>query len=154
MVTRTRYLMRLWTRSERISLPGLVTRHEKVDIVHEVIPGVVESVKVITKFCSQRVPKYAFEFAHLNDRKTVTAVHKANIMKLADGLFLEFCREIAKKYPEITYNEIIVDDCCMQLVSKPEHFNVMVCYCYDFPFLFNYFLLIYASFWLIVYTIT
>ncbi|KAJ0703590.1 putative isocitrate dehydrogenase (NAD(+)) [Helianthus annuus] len=122
------------------TLPGLVTRHEKVDIVvirentegeysgleHEVVPGVVESLKVITKFCSERIAKYAFEFAHLNDRKTVTAVHKANIMKLADGLFLESCREIAKKYPEITYNEIIVDNCCMQLVSKPEQFDVMV----------------------------
>ncbi|KAJ0525342.1 putative isocitrate dehydrogenase (NAD(+)) [Helianthus annuus] len=121
------------------SFLGLVTRHEKVDIVNEVVPGEVESLKVITKFFSERIAKYACEFAHLNDRKTVTAVHKANIMKLADGLFLESCREIAKKYPEITYNEIIVDNCCMQLVSKPEQFDVMVCYCYDFPFLFNSF---------------
>ena len=83
--------------------------------------------QVITKFCSERIAKYAFEYAYLNNRKTVTAVHKANIMKLADGLFLESCREVAKKYPGIKYNEIIVDNCCMQLVSKPEQFDVMVC---------------------------
>ncbi|XP_010548146.1 PREDICTED: isocitrate dehydrogenase [NAD] regulatory subunit 1, mitochondrial-like isoform X2 [Tarenaya hassleriana] len=118
------------------NLPGLPTRHENVDIVvirentegeysgleHEVVPGVVESLK----FCSERIAKYAFEYAYLNNRKKVTAVHKANIMKLADGLFLESCREVAKKYPSITYNEIIVDNCCMQLVSKPEQFDVMV----------------------------
>lgn len=122
------------------NLPGLPTRHENVDIVvirentegeysgleHEVVPGVVESLKVITKFCSERIAKYAFEYAYLNNRKKVTAVHKANIMKLADGLFLESCREIATKYPSIKYNEIIVDNCCMQLVSKPEQFDVMV----------------------------
>jgi isocitrate dehydrogenase (NAD+) len=81
---------------------------------------------VITKFCSERIAKYAFEYAYLNNRKTVTAVHKANIMKLADGLFLESCREVAKKYPVIKYNEVIVDNCCMQLVSKPQQFDVMV----------------------------
>ncbi|CAN1226070.1 Isocitrate dehydrogenase [NAD] regulatory subunit 1, mitochondrial [Linum perenne] len=122
------------------NLPGLPTRHENVDIVvirentegeyagleHEVVPGVVESLKVITKFCSERIAKYAFEYAYLNNRKKVTAVHKANIMKLADGLFLESCREVATKYPGIKYNEIIVDNCCMQLVSKPEQFDVMV----------------------------
>ncbi|KAL0833448.1 hypothetical protein Bca101_085337 [Brassica carinata] len=90
------------------------------------VPGVLESVEVITKFCSERIAKYAFEYAYLNNRKKVTAVHKANIMKLADGLFLESCREVAKKYPGITYNEIIVDNCCMQLVAKPEQFDVMV----------------------------
>ncbi|CAI0392742.1 unnamed protein product [Linum tenue] len=122
------------------NLPGLPTRHENVDIVvirentegeyagleHEVVPGVVESLKVITKFCSERIAKYAFEYAYLNNRRKVTAVHKANIMKLADGLFLESCREVATKYPGIKYNEIIVDNCCMQLVSKPEQFDVMV----------------------------
>ena len=81
---------------------------------------------MITKFCSERIAKYAFEYAYLNNRKKVTAVHKANIMKLADGLFLESCREVATKYPSINYNEIIVDNCCMQLVSKPEQFDVMV----------------------------
>ncbi|ESQ53531.1 hypothetical protein EUTSA_v10025508mg [Eutrema salsugineum] len=123
-----------------INVPGLATRHENVDIVvirentegeysgleHEVVPGVVESLKVITKFCSERIARYAFEYAYLNNRKKVTAVHKANIMKLADGLFLESCREVAKHYPGITYNEIIVDNCCMQLVAKPEQFDVMV----------------------------
>ncbi|RYR45125.1 hypothetical protein Ahy_A07g030987 isoform B [Arachis hypogaea] len=122
------------------NLPGLPTRHHNVDIVvirentegeysgleHEVVPGVVESLKVMTKFCSERIAKYAFEYAYLNNRKTVTAVHKANIMKLADGLFLESCRQVATKYPSIRYNEIIVDNCCMQLVSKPERFDVMV----------------------------
>ncbi|KAE9612907.1 hypothetical protein Lal_00027778 [Lupinus albus] len=122
------------------NLPGLPTRHDSVDIVvirentegeyagleHEVVPGVVESLKVITKFCSERIAKYAFEYAYLNNRKKVTAVHKANIMKLADGLFLESCRDVAANYPGIKYNEIIVDNCCMQLVSKPEQFDVMV----------------------------
>ncbi|XP_075473723.1 isocitrate dehydrogenase [NAD] regulatory subunit 1, mitochondrial [Primulina tabacum] len=122
------------------NLQGLPTRHHGVDIVvirentegeysgleHEVVPGVVESLKVITKFCSERIAKYAFEYAYLNNRKKVTAVHKANIMKLADGLFLESCREIASKYPSIQYNEMIVDNCSMQLVSKPEQFDVMV----------------------------
>ncbi|XP_016651640.1 PREDICTED: isocitrate dehydrogenase [NAD] regulatory subunit 1, mitochondrial-like isoform X2 [Prunus mume] len=119
-----------------VNLPGLVTKHENVDIVvirentegeysgleHEVVPGVVESLK----FCSERIAKYAFEYAYLNNRKKVTAVHKANIMKLGDGLFLESCREVATKYPGIDYKEIIVDNCCMQLVSKPEQFDVMV----------------------------
>ena len=82
---------------------------------------------MITKYCSERIARYAFEYAYLNNRKKVTAVHKANIMKLADGLFLESCREVAKAYPGITYNEIIVDNCCMQLVAKPEQFDVMVC---------------------------
>jgi isocitrate dehydrogenase (NAD+) len=123
-----------------VNFPGLPTRHENVDIVvirentegeysgleHEVVPGVVESLKVITKFCSERIAKYAFEYAYLNNRKKVTAVHKANIMKLADGLFLESCREVATKYPGIQYSEIIVDNCCMQLVAKPEQFDVMV----------------------------
>ncbi|XP_073029786.1 isocitrate dehydrogenase [NAD] regulatory subunit 1, mitochondrial-like isoform X3 [Primulina eburnea] len=118
------------------NLKGLPTRHDNVDIVvirentegeysgleHEVVPGVVESLK----FCSERIAKYAFEYAYLNNRKKVTAVHKANIMKLADGLFLESCREVASAYPSIQYNEMIVDNCSMQLVSKPEQFDVMV----------------------------
>ncbi|CAI5515572.1 unnamed protein product [Closterium sp. Naga37s-1] len=122
------------------NFPGLKTRHDNVNIVvirentegeysgleHEVTPGVVESLKVITKFCSERIAKYAFEYAYLNNRKTVTAVHKANIMKLADGQFLESCREVSKQYPQINYNEVIIDNCCMQLVSKPEQFDVMV----------------------------
>ena len=81
---------------------------------------------MITKFCSERIARYAFEYAYLNNRKTVTAVHKANIMKLADGLFLESCRAVSKEYPIINYNEVIVDNCCMQLVSNPQQFDVMV----------------------------
>ncbi|XP_028075324.1 isocitrate dehydrogenase [NAD] regulatory subunit 1, mitochondrial-like isoform X2 [Camellia sinensis] len=118
------------------NLEGLQTKHENVDIVvirentegeysgleHGVVPGVVESLK----FCSERIARYAFEYAYLNNRKQVTAVHKANIMKLADGIFLESCQEVASLYPSIKYNEIIVDNCCMQLVSKPEQFDVMV----------------------------
>ena len=90
------------------------------------MPHKCQNGQVITKFCSERIAKYAFEYAYLNNRKTVTAVHKANIMKLADGLFLESCREVAKHYPGIKYNEVIVDNCCMQLVSKPQQFDVMV----------------------------
>ncbi|GBG82676.1 hypothetical protein CBR_g35041 [Chara braunii] len=122
------------------NVPGVDTRHENVNVVvirentegeysgleHEVVPGVVESLKVITKHNSERIAKYAFEYAYLNARKTVTAVHKANIMKLADGLFLESCREVAKQYKGIKYNEVIVDNCCMQLVARPEQFDVMV----------------------------
>nr|VDC73813.1 unnamed protein product [Brassica rapa] len=104
-------------------VPGVL---ESVESTTRFVPGAVENLKVITKFCSERIAKYAFEYAYLNNRKKVTAVHKANIMKLADGLFLESCREVAKKYPGITYNEIIVDNCCMQLVAKPEQFDVMV----------------------------
>ncbi|XP_068317099.1 isocitrate dehydrogenase [NAD] regulatory subunit 1, mitochondrial-like [Pyrus communis] len=104
------------------NLPSLPTRHENVDIVERTpranTPGSsTRSSLVITKFCSERIAKYVFEYAYLNNRKKVTAVHKANIMKLANGLFLESCREVATKYPSINYNEIIVDNCCMQLVS-------------------------------------
>ncbi|KAB2611834.1 NAD-dependent isocitrate dehydrogenase [Pyrus ussuriensis x Pyrus communis] len=89
------------------------TEGKYAGLEHEVVPGVVESLK----FCSEQIAKYAFEYAYLNNRKKVTAVHKANIMKLADGLFLESCREVATKYPSINYNEIIVDNCCMQIIS-------------------------------------
>ncbi|TXG51619.1 hypothetical protein EZV62_024143 [Acer yangbiense] len=102
-------------------------RQRYLGLEHEVVPGVVESLKVMTKFCSEHIAKYAFEYAYLNNWKIVTAVHKANIMKLAGGLFLESCREVTTKYPSIKYNEIIVDNCCMQLVSKPGQFDVMVC---------------------------
>ncbi|GFY89758.1 isocitrate dehydrogenase 1 [Actinidia rufa] len=87
---------------------------------HEVVPGVVGSLKNVLQNMS--------EYAYLNNRKKVTAVHKANIMKLADGLVLESCWEVASKYPSVEYNEIIVDNCCMQLVSNPEQFDVMVFY--------------------------
>ncbi|XAR58039.1 Isocitrate dehydrogenase (NAD(+)) [Bertholletia excelsa] len=109
------------------NMQGLQTRHQNyAGLEHEVVPGVVENLKVITKYCSERIAEFAFEYANSNNRKKVTAVHKANIMKLSDGLFLESCRDVAAKYPGIEYNEIIVDNCCMQLVSKPEQFYVMV----------------------------
>lgn len=102
----------------------------------------------MTKFCSERIAKYAFEYAYLNNRKKVTAVHKANIMKLADGLFLESCREVATKYPGIKYNEIIVDNCCMQLVSKPEQFDVMVVFSIFLQHLWFRCLFFWSSYWL------
>ncbi|KAL4449620.1 hypothetical protein ABPG74_007443 [Tetrahymena malaccensis] len=123
-----------------VTLPGISARHQNVDVVvirensegeftgieHEVYPGVIESIKRITKESSLKIAKYAFEFAHLNGRKKVTAVHKANIMKLADGLFLEATREVAAVYPFIKYEEMIIDNCSMQLVKTPQQFDVMV----------------------------
>lgn len=122
------------------SIPGCSSRHQNVDVVvirensegeftgieHEVYPGVIESIKRVTKEHSLKIAKYAFEFAHLNGRKKVTAVHKANIMKLADGLFLEATREVAAVYPFIKYEEMIIDNCSMQLVKSPTQFDVMV----------------------------
>lgn len=122
------------------NLPNVTTRHKNVDIVvvrenlegefsgveHEVVPGVFESLKIVTKENSKRIAEYAFEHAVLTGRKKVTAVHKANIMKLADGVFLEATREVAQNYPSIKYDEIIIDNCAMQLVSKPQQFDIMV----------------------------
>lgn len=93
---------------------------------HEVAPGITESLKVMTREGTRRIAAYAFEYATLNNRAKVTAVHKANIMKKADGIFLESCQEVAKQYPNIEYEEVIVDNCMMQLVSKPQQFDVMV----------------------------
>ncbi|KAG2494132.1 hypothetical protein HYH03_007770 [Edaphochlamys debaryana] len=123
-----------------ITIPGVPVRHKGLDIVvirentegeysgleHEVVEGVVESLKVITYEKSLRTAQYAFEFAFLNHRKKVSAIHKANIMKMGDGLFLQACREVARKFPKIQYDEIIVDNTCMQLVGKPSQFDVMV----------------------------
>lgn len=122
------------------NVPGIASRHEGVDVViirentegeysgmeHEVVPGVTESLKVMTRDATRRIASYAFEYAHMNNRSKVTAVHKANIMKKADGIFLESCQEIAKAWPHIEYEEVIVDNCMMQLVSKPQQFDVMV----------------------------
>lgn len=123
------------------SIPGLkATRYENLDIAvirentegeysgveHEVVDGVVESLKCITFAKSKRIAEYAFEFALLNHRAKVTAVHKANIIKLGDGMFLKACRDVASRYPTIKYDEMIVDNTCMQLVSHPEQFDVMV----------------------------
>lgn len=125
-----------------VHIPGVTTRHDDLglDIVvvrentegeysgleHETVPGVVESLKVITYDSSFRTAQYAFEFAMLNNRKKITAVHKANIMKAGDGMFLKAVRKVAEKYPHIKYEEMIVDNTCMQLASKPEQFDVMV----------------------------
>lgn len=121
------------------SYQGVKARQQNIDIVivrqntegeyamleHETNRGVVESMKVITSQNSARVARYAFEYARKNNRKKVTTVHKANIMKLSDGLFLEVSRDIAKDYPEIKHNDMIIDNCCMQLVSNPHQFDVM-----------------------------
>ena len=122
------------------SIPGVKSRHTDVDLVvireqtegeyscleHESVPGIVESLKVVTGRKSLRIAKFAFDYATKHGRKKVTAVHKANIMKLGDGLFLRSCIEISKLYPHIKFEEMIVDNCCMQMVAKPQQFDVMV----------------------------
>lgn len=122
------------------SIPGVATRHKNVDLViirentegeyrqleHETSPGVVESLKIITAKNSLRIAKYAFDFAKRNNRKKVTVIHKANIMKLADGLFLESCRSMSRLYPDIAFSDMIIDNCSMQMVSKPQQFDVLV----------------------------
>jgi isocitrate dehydrogenase (NAD+) len=122
------------------SIPGIKTRHENLNVIvirentegeysgleHEVYPGVIESIKVITRSASLRIAEYAFETAFLNNRKRVTAVHKANIMKMVDGEFLKAVREVAAKYPSIEYKEMIVDNASMQMASNPWQFDVMV----------------------------
>src|SRR5262249_25311068 len=122
------------------NLPHIPTRYPDVDLVilrenteglysgieHEVVPGVVESLKIITEKASTRIARFAFAFARREKRKRVHAIHKANIMKLSDGLFLRCCREVAKEYPEITYGEHIVDNTCMQLVMNPYQYDVLV----------------------------
>ena len=123
-------------------LPGLRTRFHDVPIdlaifrentedlysglEHEVVPGVVESLKIITANASSRIARAAFEYARREGRRKVTAIHKANIMKLSDGLFLKCCREVASAIPEIQYSELIVDNACMQLVMRPETFDLLV----------------------------
>lgn len=122
-----------------LSIPGYKTRYDNINLVtirentegeysgleHEVVPGVVESLKIITRVASTRVAEFAFDYAQKHGRKKVTAVHKANIMKLTDGLFIKCCREVSERYPEIEYDEMIVDNTCMQLVSRPNQFDVM-----------------------------
>merc|ERR1712136_725225 len=92
----------------------------------DLFAGVVESLKIITKVKSERIAKFAFDYATRHGRKKVTAVHKANIMKLADGMFLDSCRNVAKLYPKIQFESMIVDNTCMQMTSRPEQFDVMV----------------------------
>ena len=121
--------------------PGVASRYENVDLVivrenteglyagieHEVIPGeAVEATRIITRRASERVVRFAFEYAKANGRNLVTVVHKANIMKLTDGLFLDTAREVAAGYPSIAFNERIVDNICMQLVQRPYEYDVLV----------------------------
>lgn len=122
------------------NLPGLETRYPGVDLVivrentegeyvgleHEVVPGVVESLKVITQKGSTRIAKFAFEYARKHGRRKIHAIHKANIMKMSDGLFLRCAREIAKGFPEITYGEHIIDNTCMQLVMNPYQYDTLL----------------------------
>jgi isocitrate dehydrogenase (NAD+) len=93
---------------------------------HEVVPGVVESLKIITEKASTRIARYAFEHARRNGRKRVTGIHKANILKLGDGLFLQSIRAVARDNPDITYDERIIDAACMSLVMHPEKFDVLL----------------------------
>jgi len=102
------------------------TEGEYSALEHESVPGVVESLKITTRAKCERIAKFAFDYATRHGRKKVTAVHKANIMKIGDGLFLESCQEMAKLYPHIKHDNMIIDNCAMQLVSNPQQFDVMV----------------------------
>ena len=122
------------------TIPGLEGRFDGVDLVvvrenteglysgieHQVIPGVVESLKIITEKASLRVSKFAFEYARANGRKRITAVHKANIMKLTDGLFLDCFRRVSEDYPDIEADDRIIDNMCMQLVMRPETYDMLL----------------------------
>lgn len=122
------------------NLPGLVTPFGDLDLIvvrentedlysgleHVVVPGVVESIKIITEKASTRIARFAFDYARSEGRKKVTAIHKANIMKLSDGLFLDCFRKVAAEYPEIEADDKIVDNTCMQLVMKPQQFDVLL----------------------------
>ncbi len=90
------------------------------------MPGVVESLKIITEKASTRIARFAFDYAKKNGRKKIHAIHKANIMKLSDGLFLKSIRAVAQQYPEIEYLEMIVDNACMQVVLNPQQFDVLL----------------------------
>jgi isocitrate dehydrogenase (NAD+) len=122
------------------NLPGVKSRFENVDIVlvrentedlysgleHEVVPGVVESLKIITERASTRIARFAFEYAKRSGRKKIHAIHKANIMKLSDGLFLKSVRAVAERYKDIEYKELIVDNACMQMVLDPQQFDMLL----------------------------
>jgi isocitrate dehydrogenase (NAD+) len=121
---------------------GISVCHEGVDLVvvrentedlyagieHDVIPGeAAESIRIITRRATERIVRFAFEYAKANGRRLVTAVHKANILKATDGLFLRVAYEVAEQYPEIDFNDRIVDNMCMQLVQRPQEYDVLVC---------------------------
>lgn len=122
------------------NLPGVKSRFENVDVVlirentedlysgleHEVVPGVVESLKIITEKASTQIAHFAFKYARREGRKKIHAIHKANIMKLSDGLFLKSIRNVAPEYPEIEYKEMIVDNACMQMVLNPQQFDMLL----------------------------
>jgi len=122
------------------NLPGVKARYQNVDLIvvrenteglysgieHEVVPGVVESLKIMTEKASTRIAKFAFDYARSFGRKKVVAVHKANIMKLGDGLFLDCARKIAGKYEGIGFSDIIIDNACLQLVLDPTAFDVLL----------------------------
>lgn len=122
------------------NLPGVESRYRDVDLVvvrenteglysgleHQVAPGIVESLKIVTEAASLRIARYAFELARHEGRGKVTAVHKANIMKLSDGLFLDCARRVAKEYADVSHDEIIIDNCAMQLVRDPTRFDVLL----------------------------
>ena len=122
------------------NLPGVPSKFSGIDLVivrentedlyagleHEVVPGVVESLKIITERASTRIAEFAFTHARRHGRKSVTAIHKANIMKLGDGLFLECVRTVARAFPDVRYDEKIVDAACMHLVMDPAKFDVLV----------------------------
>ncbi|KJF60684.1 isocitrate dehydrogenase [NAD] subunit 1, mitochondrial [Coccidioides immitis RS] len=122
------------------NIPGYKTRHDNVDLCiirentegeysgleHQSVSGVVESLKIITRAKSERIAKFAFSFALANNRKKVTCIHKANIMKLADGLFRSTFKKVAESYPTLEINDMIVDNASMQAVSRPQQFDVMV----------------------------
>jgi isocitrate dehydrogenase (NAD+) len=122
------------------NLPGVKSHFEGVDVVivrentedlysgleHEVVPGVVESLKIITEKASTRIAKFAFEYARKMGRRKIHAIHKANIMKMSDGLFLHSVRAVAEKFKDIEYKELIVDNACMQIVINPDQFDVLL----------------------------
>jgi isocitrate dehydrogenase (NAD+) len=122
------------------NLPGVPSRFSDVNLIivrentedlyagleHVIIPGVVESLKIITEAASTRIAEFAFTFARREDRKKVTAIHKANIMKHSDGLFLDSVRAVSRRFPDVPYDEAIVDAACMHLVMRPERFDVLV----------------------------
>ena len=122
------------------NMPGVSARFSEVDIVlvrentedlysgleHEVVPGVVESLKIITEKASTRIARFAFEYAKRENRKKIHAIHKANIMKMSDGLFLKSIRAVAQEYPDVEYKELIVDNACMQMVLNPQQFDILL----------------------------
>ncbi len=122
------------------ALPNVECRYPELDLVvvrentedlysgieHVVVPGVVESIKIITEKASTRIARYAFEYAMREGRKKVSAIHKANIMKLSDGLFLDCFRKVGEGFPSIEQDDVIVDNACMQLVMKPERFDILL----------------------------